>query len=59
MVPEKRKGTLVEAKYEKWGAYADSKLAMSIHARAFSKEENNSVQAVSLHPGIIRTELQR
>lgn len=58
-VSEKRKGTLAESRYERWAAYGDSKLAMSMYARALAKKESGSIESVSLHPGVVQTELQR
>lgn len=42
--------------YDKWKSYADSKMAMSLYAAALA---NRGYHAVSLHPGIVRTQLVR
>ncbi len=54
LVEEKKKGVLDE--YGRWTAYGDSKLAMALYARAAAMK---GVDAVSLHPGVVNTELQR
>ena len=55
---ERTRNELNEENYAKWKMYADSKLAMSMYARALAKKEAN-VESVSLHPGIVQTELGR
>lgn len=44
------------SKYSRWGAYGDSKLAMSMFARGVALDGDF---AVSLHPGVVNTELSR
>jgi len=45
-------------KYDGWEAYAQSKLANLLHAKALAKHlEGTGVTAVSLHPGWVRTNL--
>lgn len=56
LVDEKKRATLKPDKYGRWLAYGDSKLAMSLFARALALE---GADAVSLHPGVVNTELQR
>ena len=46
-------------KYSPWGAYGNSKLANILFAKALAKRLPDSVTAVSLHPGVIRTPLWR
>mgnify|MGYP000117594303 CR=1 FL=1 len=46
--------------YDGWEAYAQSKLANLLHARALaSRLEGTGVTAVSVHPGWVRTNLAR
>lgn len=46
--------------YDGWEAYAQSKLANLLHARALAERlEGTGVTAVSLHPGWVRTNLIR
>ena len=46
--------------YDGWTAYAQSKLANLLHARAFPRHhEGSGVTAVSVHPGWVRTNLAR
>ncbi len=46
--------------YDGWEAYAQSKLANVLHARALAKRlEGTGVTAVSVHPGWVRTNLAR
>lgn len=46
--------------YKKWDAYAQSKLANVMFTRELAKRlEGTGVTANSLHPGAVRTELQR
>jgi len=46
--------------YDGWTAYAQSKLANLLHARALAERlEGTGVTAVSLHPGWVRTNLIR
>eukprot|EP00759_Apiculatamorpha_spiralis_P002223 PhF_6_TR10822/c2_g2_i3/m.17458 len=53
----------VKKSYGRWGAYGQSKLGNILHARALNArlqaEAKPNVAAVSLHPGVIRTELMR
>ena len=45
-------------KYDGWEAYAQSKLANLLHAKALAKRVSGSgVTAVSVHPGWVRTQL--
>jgi NAD(P)-dependent dehydrogenase (short-subunit alcohol dehydrogenase family) len=47
-------------KYDGWTAYAQSKLANVLHARALAKRlAGTGVTAVSVHPGWVRTNLIR
>jgi NAD(P)-dependent dehydrogenase (short-subunit alcohol dehydrogenase family) len=47
-------------RYDGWEAYAQSKLANVLHARALARRlEGSGVTAVSLHPGWVRTNLIR
>ena len=48
-----------QVKYSPWGAYGNSKLANILFAKALAKRLPETVTAVSLHPGIIRTPLWR
>lgn len=46
--------------YDGWEAYAQSKLANLLHAKALAKRlEGTGVTAVSVHPGWVRTNLAR
>ncbi|MCR9159546.1 MAG: SDR family oxidoreductase [Nannocystaceae bacterium] len=46
--------------YDGWAAYAQSKLANLLHAKALAKSlEGTGVTAVSVHPGWVRTNLAR
>lgn len=46
--------------YDGWAAYAQSKLANLLHARALADRlDGSGVVAVSLHPGWVRTQLAR
>lgn len=58
-VAEKTGNTVTSANYSRWGCYADSKLAMSLFAKAMSQREPRSIEFVSLHPGIVQTDLAR
>jgi NAD(P)-dependent dehydrogenase (short-subunit alcohol dehydrogenase family) len=45
-------------RYDGWEAYAQSKLANVLHARALARRlEGSGVTAVSLHPGWVRTDM--
>jgi len=49
-------------KYTPWGAYGQSKLANILFAKGLNdklKEKNSNIRSVSLHPGVIRTNLWR
>merc|ERR1711924_576824 len=48
-----------QVKYSPWGAYGNSKLANLLFAKALAKRLPETVTAVSLHPGVIRTPLWR
>ena len=48
-----------QVKYSPWGAYGNSKLANILFAKALAKRLPETVTAVSLHPGVIRTQLWR
>ena len=56
LTAEKLKDNILEADYGRWKAYGDSKLAMSMFTRGLALAGND---AVSLHPGVVNTELQR
>lgn len=46
--------------YSQWGAYHNSKLANVLHAKALARRlVGTGVTAVSLHPGVVQTELMR
>jgi WW domain-containing oxidoreductase len=54
--------TKEKRKYSSWGAYGQSKLANIIFAKGLSdelKEAGSNIKAVSLHPGVIGTNLWR
>lgn len=56
------KNRFVERKYSPWGAYGQSKLANVLFAKGLSdklKEEGSRIKSVSLHPGVIGTNLWR
>uniref|UniRef100_A0A7S1EQL0 Protochlorophyllide reductase n=1 Tax=Timspurckia oligopyrenoides TaxID=708627 RepID=A0A7S1EQL0_9RHOD len=46
-------------KYDRWKAYVDSKLANAGFAKGLNELENGNVTAVSVHPGIVASRLQR
>lgn len=47
-------------KYDGWAAYAQSKLANLLHAKALAKRlDGSGVTAVSVHPGWVETDLMR
>jgi len=49
-----------EKNYDKWAAYAQSKSANILFAKQFNKlYAKEGIQAFSLHPGVILTNLQR
>lgn len=49
-----------EKHYDKWGAYAQSKSANVLFAKQLNKlYSRDGIQAYSLHPGVILTNLQR
>ncbi|MBW2460422.1 MAG: SDR family oxidoreductase [Deltaproteobacteria bacterium] len=49
-----------ERAYDGWEAYAQSKLANVLHAKALAKHlEGTGVTAVSIHPGWVRTNLSK
>lgn len=56
LVSEKLRSDGDAKTYQPWSAYGDSKLAMSMFARGLALD---GVNAVSLHPGVVNTELQR
>lgn len=56
LIAEKLKDQFEESSYERWTMYGDSKLAMSMFASALAATGKD---AVSLHPGVVLTELQR
>lgn len=58
VIAEKTPAALNQGSYARWGAYAESKLAMSMYACSLARREE-SVESVSLHPGIVQTELVR
>jgi NAD(P)-dependent dehydrogenase (short-subunit alcohol dehydrogenase family) len=54
--------TKEKRKYSAWGAYGQSKLANILFAKGLSDElqiANSSIKSVSLHPGVIGTNLWR
>lgn len=55
-IAEKSRSSEHDSKYSRWPAYGDSKLAMSMFAKAMALD---GLDAVSLHPGIVNTELMR
>ncbi|PXF44832.1 Short-chain dehydrogenase TIC 32, chloroplastic [Gracilariopsis chorda] len=57
VVEERVEGVLKNGGYEKWRMYGESKLAMSMFARELSRRSN--VFCLSLHPGVVQTELIR
>lgn len=57
VISEKVGAVVNRSNYSNWGAYADSKLAMSLYARGLAEFEG--VESVSLHPGMVQTELSR
>lgn len=59
LVHEKTDNVVNKRNYSRWGCYGDSKLAMSLYAKAVAEKEGGHVESVSLHPGIVRTELGR
>jgi NAD(P)-dependent dehydrogenase (short-subunit alcohol dehydrogenase family) len=58
LVGSKMRGTLTESKYSKWQSYGESKQAISLFAKALSQREPSLV-VLSLHPGVVRTDLGR
>lgn len=48
-----------EIDYSPWGAYGNSKLANVLFAKGLAKRLPDTVTAVSVHPGVIRTRLWR
>ena len=51
---------MLEKGYTMWKAYAQSKLANVIFANEFNRRfESKGVKSVSLHPGVVRTEIWR
>lgn len=58
-VAEKTSNTVTDGNYSKWGAYGDSKLAMSLFANAIAAREGPDIESVSLHPGVVQTDLVR
>lgn len=55
-------GTKEERTYSSWGSYGQSKLANILFAKGLSdelKQAGSSIKAVSLHPGVIGTNLWR
>lgn len=57
-IAEKNANNVSDANYARWGAYGDSKLAMSLYTKALS-QRFPLVEFVSLHPGVVQTELGR
>jgi NAD(P)-dependent dehydrogenase (short-subunit alcohol dehydrogenase family) len=58
MMEEKLVETVNADKYERWRAYGQSKLAMSMFAKALAAKEP-AITSVSLHPGVVMTDLGR
>lgn len=56
--PTKVRGKLDERSYSKWGSYGDSKQAMSLFAKSLAMREPSLV-VLSLHPGVVQTDLGR
>ena len=49
-----------ERKYDKWAAYAQSKSANVLFAKQFNRlYARDGIEAFSLHPGVVLTNLQR
>lgn len=59
LIAEKTSNTVTDGNYERWRAYGDSKLAMSLFARAVANYEGPAIESVSLHPGVVQTDLGR
>ena len=59
LVREKTDDVVNKRNYSRWGCYGDSKLAMSLYAKAVAEKEGGHVESVSLHPGVVQTELGR
>lgn len=57
VVNERVESVLKNGGYEKWKMYGESKLAMSMFARELAKRTN--ITSLSLHPGIVQTDLSR
>jgi NAD(P)-dependent dehydrogenase (short-subunit alcohol dehydrogenase family) len=58
LLREKLVENLQADKYARWQAYGESKLAMSMFAKALAMK-NPDVVSVSLHPGVVMTDLGR
>lgn len=57
---EKLEENMKENEYTRFGAYADSKVAMSLFAKGLSRKvKSDGIECVSLHPGVVMTELTR
>lgn len=58
LVAEKTSDAVTNGNYSRWGAYGDSKLAMSLYARGVASHHQD-IESISLHPGVVQTELFR
>lgn len=59
VVGERVRGVVREESYGRWIMYAESKLAMCMYAKMLGRREEGVVECVSLHPGVVQTELAR
>lgn len=51
---------MFERKYDQWGAYAQSKLANNLFTKKLQQKlEGKNVKVVSLHPGSVKTDIDR
>lgn len=60
LLVEKTEEGVKQNGYTKFGAYADSKVGMSLFARGFARKmQDDGIECVSLHPGVVMTDLSR
>lgn len=60
LLSEKTEEGVKESGYTKFGAYADSKVGMSLFAKGLARNtRGEGVECVSLHPGVVMTDLIR